>query len=290
MATKRTMLRQSKAVSQTPDWLLEKLSTPPRPPMANAIGPHPVVRKQRLARALEQLRDESFPEELDQRHGWQKIPKEEMPQMLMNNRNIRATENWVQLMEGIYDSQDVTINDPRTVNATGMPIGDGNKKNPTVPANLIEAIAGAAVKNGEDPYTWLAMGLQETTLDWDRWNRNMFHIRDLDRIEDWGAFADAKDATALFQSAFDFWNQKKKERPKNKVTEAEQIQGWNGYGTITPDNNEYPSGKLYGVDLPIDFDKDPVYGKTIINLRDSVIKQNPEVVRIVEQARKKYGR
>lgn len=134
------------------------------------------------------------------------------------------------------------------------------------------------------------MGLQETTLDWDKWNRNMFHIRDLDRVEDWGAFADAKDATALFQSAFDFWNQKKKERPKNKVTEAEQIQGWNGYGTITPDNNEYPSGKLYGVDLPIDFDKDPVYGKTIINLRDSVIKQNPEVVRIVEQARKKYGR
>lgn len=210
--------------------------------------------------------------------------------MLMNNRNIRATENWVQLMEGIYDSPDVTINDPRTVNATGLPIGDGNKKNPTVPANLIEAIAGAAVKNGEDPYTWLAMGLQETTLDWDKWNRNMFHIRDLDRVEDWGAFADAKDATALFQSAFDFWNQKKKERPKNKVTEAEQIQGWNGYGTITSDNNEYPSGKLYGVDLPIDFDKDPVYGKTIINLRDSVIKQNPEVVRIVEQTRKKYGR
>ena len=258
--------------------------------MADAIGPHPVVRKQRLTRALEQLRDESFPEELDQRHGWQKIPKEEMPQMLMNNRNIRATENWVQLMEGIYDSPDVTINDPRTVNATGLPIGDGNKKNPTVPANLIEAIAGAAVKNGRIPTLgwpwvfrrphWTGTNGTETcsiSVIWTGWRT--------------GALSRTQRTPRRCSSRLSTSGTRRKRRGlKNKVTEAEQIQGWNGYGTITSDNNEYPSGKLYGVDLPIDFDKDPVYGKTIINLRDSVIKQNPEVVRIVEQTRKKYGR
>lgn len=293
---KISRLLKKKTVANPPPSIMERLSsfnglslgTGPLMFEKSAAGPPPEVRRARIQRSLMQLTEGNTVEQFDKRSGWQKIPDEEMPKLLMDYKNILATENWVKLMEGVYDSPEIDIRDTRKATALGVTIGSGNRKDAKPTANLIEGIAGAAIKNGEDPYTWLAMGLQETSLDWDKWNRNMFHVLDLDKIEDWGKFADAKDYPDLFQSAFDFWEKKKREIPKHKVTEADRIQAWNGYGTITPKNNEYAGGKLYGIDLPINFDQNPVYGKTIIDLRDNVIKNNPEVVKIVEQARKKY--
>jgi hypothetical protein len=67
------------------------------------------------------------------------------------------------------------------------------------------------------------------------------------------------------------------------------IQAYNGLGKITPQTEKgyhgFEMAKIYGVPLPkagIDMRKNPLYGKRVIDLRDNVIKKNPELVRYVE--------
>jgi hypothetical protein len=63
-----------------------------------------------------------------------------------------------------------------------------------------------------------------------------------------------------------------------KTSDEDRIQAWNGYGKIAN------RGSMYGIDTnknPIDMNTNPVYGKRIVNLRDSVINKNPELVNMI---------
>jgi len=58
-----------------------------------------------------------------------------------------------------------------------------------------------------------------------------------------------------------------------KTTEEDLIQGYNGYGKLKN------TGNLYGMKDPvIDFAKNPVYGKKIVDLRENIIKKSPEIM------------
>ncbi len=64
--------------------------------------------------------------------------------------------------------------------------------------------------------------------------------------------------------------------------EAQQLQAWNGYGKIGEGIK-----KGYGMDTSnLDTKTNPVYGKRIIDLRENVIKKNPEIMRMILEASK----
>lgn len=89
-----------------------------------------------------------------------------------------------------------------------------------------------------------------------------------------------------------------------KTGDADSIQAWNGYGKVflTDKNKTY-----YGLDrdkLPtkqwnsaqdkpinvpyIDMKENPMYGKTIVNLRDSVIKQSPDIQNMIQKGKEYF--
>ena len=132
----------------------------------------------------------------------------------------------------------------------------------------------------------LAVSLQESGLG--KTDANLGHNLDYDftpRMEG-EVFSDAeKDAGAFITGLKDKAEYaktlyKQKKIPKNDL--IYQLQAYNGFGTLTPNTeaNYYqtPNQKFYGVDVvgkPLSMKQNPLYGKTIINYRDSIINQDP---------------
>lgn len=167
----------------------------------------------------------------------------------------------VSLNSRLKDVPRMSIRDNRTLDmVTGKPVSATRRKHAEVPIDVLRDIAGAAIEVGLDPYTELARGLQETGLDAQSWNMNVFHL--LDPTE-YLAGKVSKESTQkdLFKAMMGFVQEKNRiARSLGKKSEEEILQAYNGYGTVTPQNNEYQTDSLYGVDLPIDFNKTPVYG------------------------------
>ena len=164
------------------------------------------------------------------------------------------------------------VQDNRSVDfASGLKVTDRNKKSSNVDAELIKQITLEANRAGVDPYTMLAIGLQETGLTKD-WLDNPFHLT-------------TPQTENVIRESVNFFKAKlKTAESKGKETEADKIQAWNGYGKITT-KSELGGKMYYGIDVskePLDMSNNPVYGKRIIDLRDNVLKKNPEIARIVE--------
>jgi hypothetical protein len=143
------------------------------------------------------------------------------------------------------------------------------RKDTTVDPEYAKRIVTEAKRQGVDPYTALAMAHQETNLQEDE---NPFRIygggNTNDPIKEGIGFLKGKLAYA---------------KSLGKKTEPEQIQAYNGYGKIGV-GSEDKSNSYYGIDVskaPLDMNKNPVYGKRIIDLRDNVLKQNPDIVKLV---------
>jgi len=87
-------------------------------------------------------------------------------------------------------------------------------------------------------------------------------------------------------------NSAKKLAAQKKIPKANQIyqlQAYNGLGVITPATEQaYYNGKnksFYGIDVtkkPLNLAKNPVYGKTIMNLRDSVVRLDPNLQKMLK--------
>ena len=76
-----------------------------------------------------------------------------------------------------------------------------------------------------------------------------------------------------------------KQLSKKPKTDEEVIQAWNGYGKPNPSvYGEFMYGKKLSEMEPMS--KNPIYGRIVVNLRDSVIKKNPEIVKMVEEFKK----
>ena len=183
----------------------------------------------------------------------------------------------------------VKVVDGRKVDyASGKKILDTNKLSYDVDPTMLREIISKAHKYGVDPYTALAMAHQETGYAMPKPNKyfpdpikaaNPFMVGAKDefpggqRIGEWmqsNPQANSIDAfMTLYKNKMDY------AKKLGKKDEASQIQAWNGYGKI-------PAGS-YGMDSEIDMGSNPVYGKRIIDLRDNVIKQNPEIVKMVQE-------
>ena len=177
----------------------------------------------------------------------------------------------------------LSITDNRKINATtGKPI------NPNVDLtsgkynqDTIEKIITSANLNGVDPYTALAVGLQESKLG--TTDSNIGHVIGKQNIDTKGITSDEDYFVRVLKSKIDSAN-------KLGIKDEDTVlQTYNGLGKIYPETEQGYHGfkmkKIYGVDVPkegIDMRKNPLYGKRIIDLRENVLKQNPKLVEYVE--------
>jgi hypothetical protein len=135
-----------------------------------------------------------------------------------------------------------------------------------------------------DPYLALAVGLQETQLG--KTDSNIGHVMDL-------LNEDSNAERNLVSTLKDKMDYAKKLGYKDT---KHLIQAYNGLGTITPETEKKYHGfkmkSIYGVPIPkegINMSKTPLYGEKIQNIADSVLKQNPNIVNIVNTVKAQGG-
>jgi len=173
----------------------------------------------------------------------------------------------------------------------------------------------AAKRQGVDPYTALAIGAQETGMRKDLKNNPLFNNSSINLTKAGGPHPEAIDDDMKFlKQKFELGKR------LGKTNEADLIQGWNGYGKL-PQNvdmdkisneisnevvnrgyeaeSDMPKEEhddmvnqlykkyrkptiMYGIDINgIDFNKNPIYGKRIIDIRENRIKKDPKIVALV---------
>jgi len=178
----------------------------------------------------------------------------------------------------------LSIRDPRKVMmTTGKPLrpnsdlvsGDYDSE------DLGKLLTEAKRKNMSynDMMNLAAMGFQETK--WGKTDYNIGHTK--------GVHSDNPEEDA-YQSFISAYNSKMKDADRLKIKdEATRLQVYNGLGKVFPsteaDYHGFKMKKIYGVEVPkggIDLRKNPLYGKQVIDIRDNVLKRNPEFMRYMD--------
>lgn len=173
------------------------------------------------------------------------------------------------------------LNDPRTMRMT-----TGSKMNPNrdlvrgeYVLNDIKKMIKEAKKRGlslDDVYNLSAIDLQET--GWGKTDDNMGHVLNYK----------GKDPIDGFLNAY---QDKMKTANRLKYTDPYlRLQVYNGLGKVYPTTEQWYHGfkanSFYGVPVPktgLDLKKNPLYGKQIVDLRDNVLKKNPEFVKFITE-------
>jgi LysM repeat protein len=171
------------------------------------------------------------------------------------------------------------LNDPRKIRMT-----TGQKINPNVDLvsgeyvlNDIDTVIKNAKAMGlsvEDAYNLAAMDLQET--GWGNKDGEIGHA----------LIGKGNTPEERFLNAY---SEKMKEADRLKIKDPMlRLQVYNGMGVVTPktekDYHGFEMQKIYGVPIPkegISMRKNPLYGKQIIDLRDNVLKKNPDFVNYI---------
>lgn len=229
------------------------------------------------------------------------------------------------------DKDKIHIKDTRTIDAvTGKPLTDKNRLHSVGDKELLFQIIKGAKERNIDPYTALAISMQETNFgnskakifygNKDDQKTNVFQV---DNIQSHGIGTDKED----WEIGLDVMAEKFKLAKKiGKTKDADVIQSYNGYGKIGGEldvdgfnkhmdafykspqaqNMEdwqlenYHNAKkrefstlpnnIYGIvatnKKPIDMNKTPIYGERVVNVRDSILKTNPEIQQMVKEV---YG-
>jgi hypothetical protein len=180
------------------------------------------------------------------------------------------------------------IVDPRKIRATtGKPI------NPNVdlvagqyPSSYIAQELKLAKQKGlskEDAWNLAAIAFQES--GWGKTDRNLGHVI--------GPAGKGNYGSTLINA----YMNKMAEADRLGVTDPyTRLQVYNGLGKIFPSTEQKYHGfkmkKIYGVPVPqegLSLRDNPLYGKQVVDIRENVLKKNPEVVQYVESLYKKDG-
>lgn len=194
----------------------------------------------------------------------------------------------------------LTLEDLRKVRATTNKAVDPNKDlvSGKYDRNAIQQVLDAAKRYNYDPYTALAVALQESKLG--QTDNNLGHLLDMPtaissrlpdkkkaketmKFDDWSKMYSADDMVRMLMEKKDIADK------LGLKDEFHHLQAYNGLGKVYPqtenDYHGFNMAKIYGVDLPkegIDMKKNPLYGKQVIDLRENVIKKNPELIKLAE--------
>jgi len=175
----------------------------------------------------------------------------------------------------------IKIEDTREIDrVTGESLPATKRLNVEADSELIKKIVKKAGDFGIDPYTALAIAHQETGFS-DEYYGNPMNLLSGGRLNPETAEEDFLDLTMLTMQ-----DKIKMAERLGKKTDEEIIQAWNGYGKISSESFGGKVKKVYGIDVsknPIDMSKNPVYGKRVVDIRENIIKKNPEIKKIVEE-------
>jgi hypothetical protein len=182
----------------------------------------------------------------------------------------------------------IEIHDPRTKLASGVAIEPGQASG-HYDKGKITNIIKAAKKVGVDPNLALSVALQETKIG----KTNPTSIGNIRSLY-YG-----KAPEGLDQQAYELAKTLKDKMDEGKklgfTDQALLIQMYNGLGKLGPTmrvmNN---SGKMvgvpekyYGVEVtdknPLDLRKNPLYGKTILDISENVIKKNKDIQELISK-------
>jgi hypothetical protein len=183
------------------------------------------------------------------------------------------------------DTSILKINDARKINpATGQPFKNAGAMTAKVNPKYVSMVIKHAVNKGMDPNTALAIALQETKIG--NLNENMGSA--------WSTFPDEgiddpyeQGANSLVKALADKLSYAKR-LGYDKKGEAYALQAYNGYGKLVPQNTAPGAVQsFYEVPVsrskPLNMAENPVYGKTIMSLRDEVVKGNPELQALIKK-------
>lgn len=191
----------------------------------------------------------------------------------------------------------ILINDLRKkLAASEVDMYDNARKTGEYSKGYIQHIVSAGKRLGLDPLTTLAVAMQETKIG--NLDGNLGHIllSEKEKMDKDQAFAKLKEQHKDLHPealAMAYFLKNKLDISKNKwKDEARQLQFYNGMGTISPKTEaDYHKSLglnpniMYGLDLtktgPINMAENPLYGKSVIDLRDNVLKQNPELLTFI---------
>ncbi len=201
----------------------------------------------------------------------------------------------------------IKIKDRRKIDyVSKKPIGEKNNLSGEYDEEIVDRIIKSAKAHNIDPYTALAMGLQETQLGQGRFKNNPLHFNTVESFSADNKFIDT--SMKYLVEKFDY------AKKLNKKGEADIIQSWNGYGKYPLDydligfenyinnnnidimddkavnkvknqfiipTNAY--GRIITKDNPLDMNKEPVYGQKILDIRDNILKKDPLISRKIKK-------
>lgn len=193
----------------------------------------------------------------------------------------------------LYKPTDTTrliqLNDNRKINpATGTPYKTPGSKGIKANQEDVTTIIAHAKANGIDPKTALAIALQETNIG----------QLDPNYGSAWSTFADQgmpegrhQYANVLAKAIKEKMAYATELRKKGILPEGEEydLQTYNGLGMLRPTasvGGKSQDASYYGIPVtsqhPLDLKKNPAYGKVVRQLRDEVIANNPEILKLIE--------
>jgi hypothetical protein len=248
-------------------------------------NPHPLPTKE----DIENFGFNSFPIKDEKTMRLESLKQEEEDEKLLQKQILinQAKGKYINMMftPSTADPKGtIKIKDNRVIdNLTGEKLSDKRRMHAVAGRSTIENLIKGSLERGINPYTALAMGMQETNLGMlanPLQNNNLgYKYKDEDYLTDRSPEDMINDSLDFLKDKFDY------AKKLGKKTDEEIIQAWNGYGTPRSILNNSLYGKKTE-DLKSMSDE-PLYGRKVVNLRDSVIMKNPEIVKMVEDARKK---
>lgn len=203
----------------------------------------------------------------------------------------------------------ITINDTRKVNATsGQPINPNvDLKSGDYNSKTIDDVVKASKYYNVDPYTALAIGLQETNLG--KSDPNIGHVLDGNYADQY-ILSNPESTVRGFQfntrqndvvnpdvqlMVSTFKNKLDRAKKNNVVDPLLQIQYYNGLGFVYPqtekDYHKFEMQSIYGVPLTskgISMMDNPLYGKRILDLKDNVLMADPKFKAYVQSIYDSY--
>lgn len=214
-------------------------------------------------------------------------PKNDLGQTIPGIGFIGTEENPVMLPEiEIKNTPLMKIVDYRTKRATtGKKLLPEHSKSGgyEFEKNLKPVLQYALTKGlgEEDLYNLSAMAMAET--EWGKKDDNIGHVLN----------GDGGDYAEMFVNAY--INNMEYADKLGIKDPIKRLQVYNGLGTVTPstekDYHGYEMQKIYGVDIPkkgINMKKTPLYGIEVTDLRDNVLKKNPNFIKNIKDTISSY--
>lgn len=216
--------------------------------------------------------------------------------------NQLSTKEVLKYMEENPGPGSVMIKDPRKILATSQkPIRpNADLKGGEYDGAIINEILSAAKRYNYDPYTALSVGLQESLLGKSGENvgHTLYESTIPSLLPNSGLTYDELNSDEKVKHNIDnmvrFLIEKKKEAKSNNLNgELQELQAYNGYKLKPETELDYyghPNKMAYGVVIPnegINLKQNPLYGKQIVDLRENVLKKNPELLKVINNYYKK---